>query len=171
MKARHAQATVAGTAKRASLFARLFARSERGTQLVELAIVLPLLVIMLGAAAEFGRFFYTYQTLAKATRTGARYLTTETANGKKDPTAENLVVYGNEAGTGKPVVSGLSPSQVQITRTGGTSAFPERVTVKIVGYTYAPLFDLGKLVGKKSLSLSIDVKPSTTMRYFSSIPS
>lgn len=170
MKARHASATVAGTRK-ASLFLRLFARSERGTQLVELAIVLPLLVVMLGAAAEFGRFFYTYQTLAKATRTGARYLTTETASGKKDPTAENLVVYGNEAGTGKPVVSGLSPSQVQITRTGGTSAFPERVTVRIVGYTYAPLFDLGKLVGKPSLSLSIDVKPSTTMRYFSSIPS
>ena len=170
MKARHAS-TTAAAAKRASLFARLFARSERGTQLVELAIVLPVIILMLGAAAEFGRFFYTYQTLAKATRTGARYLTTETANGKKDPTAENLVVYGNEAGTGKPVVSGLSPSQVQITRTGGTSAIPERVTVKIVGYTYTPVFDLGKLVGNKSLSLSIDVSPSTTMRYFSSIPS
>ena len=170
MKARHAPARVA-TRRRASLFVRLFARSERGTQLVELAIVLPVLVVMLGAAAEFGRFFYTYQTLAKATRTGARYLTTETANGKKDPTAENLVVYGNEAGTGAPVVTGLSPSQVQITRTGGTSAIPERVTVKIVGYTYAPVFDLGKLVGKKSLSLSIDVTLSTTMRYFSSIPS
>ena len=174
MKARHPAEPKSRTS-RASRFsvrlARRLARSERGTQLVELAIVLPVLVVMLGAAAEFGRFFYTYQTLAKATRTGARYLTTETANGKKDPTAENLVVYGNEAGTGKPVVSGLSPSQVQITRTGGTSAIPERVTVKIVGYTYVPLFDLGKLVGKKSLSLSIDVSPSTTMRYFSSIPS
>jgi Flp pilus assembly protein TadG len=174
VKSRHAAEPKAMT-RRASRFprrlVRRLARSERGTQLVELAIVLPVLVIMLGAAAEFGRFFYTYQTLAKATRTGARYLTTETANGKKDPTAENLVVYGNEAGTGTPVVSGLSPSQVQITRSGGSSAFPERVTVKIVGYTYAPLFDLGKLVGKKSLSLSIDVTPSTTMRYFSSIPS
>jgi len=138
---------------------------------VELAIVLPLLIIMLGAAAEFGRFFYTYQTLAKATRAGARYLTTETASGKKDPTAENLVVYGNEAGTGTPVVSGFLPAHVQISRTGGSSAFPERVTVKIVGYTYEPIFDLGKLVGTPSLSLSIDVSPSTTMRYFSSIPS
>lgn len=170
MNARHRSPSVVRM-KRASRRARLLARGERGTQLVELAIVLPLLVLMLGAAAEFGRFFYTYQTLAKATRTGARYLTTETATGKKDPTAENLVVYGNEAGTGTPVVSGLSPSQVQISRTGGTSAFPERVTVKIVSYTYEPLFDLGKLVGKPSLSLRIDVSPSTTMRYFSSIPS
>jgi Flp pilus assembly protein TadG len=156
---------------KASLCARLLARNERGTQLVELAIVLPLLILMLGAAAEFGRFFYTYQTLAKATRTGARYLTTESAAGTNDPKAENLVVYGNQSGTGTPVVVGLTAGQVRITRTGGTSAFPERVTVKIVGYTYEPLFDLGKLVGNPGLSLRIDVAPSTTMRYFSSIPS
>jgi Flp pilus assembly protein TadG len=157
--------------KKASLFARALARSERGTQLVELAIVLPVLVLMLGAAAEFGRFFYTYQTLAKATRTGARYLTTESATGVNDPKAENLIVFGNESGTGTPVVSGLTDEHVRISRSGGTAAFPERVTVKIVGYTYEPIFDLGKLVGNPSLSLHIDVSPSTTMRYFSSIPS
>jgi Flp pilus assembly protein TadG len=167
---RHRSRSVARM-KRASRLARLLARSERGTQLVELAIVLPLLVLMLGAAAEFGRFFYTYQTLAKATRAGARYLTTESANGINDPKAENLVVYGDSSGSGTPVVSGLTTEQVRISRTGGTSAFPERVTVKIVGYTYEPLFDLGKLVGKPSLSLTVDVSPSTTMRYFSSIPS
>ena len=49
-----------------------FLRGERGTQLVELAIVLPLFVLMFAAIAEFGRFFYTYTTLAKATRVGAR---------------------------------------------------------------------------------------------------
>jgi Flp pilus assembly protein TadG len=167
---RHAATSDRGI-KKASLRARLLARDERGTQLVELAIVLPVLILMLGAAAEFGRFFYTYQTLAKATRAGARYLTTETAAGSSDPKAENLVVYGDPAGDGSPVVEGLTTGQVQITRTGGTSAFPERVTVKIVGYTYEPLFDLGKLVGNRSLSLRIDVSPSTTMRYFSSIPS
>ena len=170
MNARHRSPSVEKI-KRASRFARLLAQSERGTQLVELAIVLPLLVLMLGAAAEFGRFFYTYQTLAKATRTGARYLTTESANGINDPKAENFVVYGDATGTSTPVVSGLTTENVRIVRTGGTSAFPERVTVKIVGYTYEPIFDLGKLVGKPSLSLRIEVSPSTTMRYFSSIPS
>ena len=170
MKTRHAATSDKGTGK-ASLCARLLARDERGTQLVELAIVLPVLILMLGAAAEFGRFFYTYQTLAKATRAGARYLTTESAAGTADPKAENLVVYGDTAGNGSPVVEGLTTDQIRITRTGGTSAFPERVTVKIVGYTYEPLFDLGRLVGNKTLTLRIDVSPSTTMRYFSSIPS
>ncbi|MFL6253685.1 MAG: TadE/TadG family type IV pilus assembly protein [Pyrinomonadaceae bacterium] len=148
-----------------------FARSERGTQLVELAIVLPILLILLGASAEFGRFFYTYQTLAKATRAGARYLMTESAAGTSDSKAKSLVVYGNESGTGSPVISGLSGANVRVTRTGGTTAFPERVTVRIENYTYQPFFDLGKLIGNPALSLRVPVSPSTTMRYFSSIPS
>ena len=150
---------------------RRFARSERGTQLVELAIVLPVLLALLGASAEFGRFFYTYQTLAKATRTGARYLMIEPAAGTSDAKAKNLVVYGNASGTGAPVISGLTDANVRVSRTGGTSAFPERVTVRIENYTYKPVFDLGKLIGNPSLSLRVNVSPSTTMRYFSSIPS
>jgi len=150
---------------------RRFARSERGTQLVELAIVLPVVLMLMGAAAEFGRFFYTYQTLAKATRTGARYLMTETAAGTEDAKAKNLVVYGNESGAGTPVITGLSGANVRVVRSGGSNAFPERVTVRIEGFTYQPLFDLGKLVGKPTLSLRVPVSPSTTMRYFSSIPS
>jgi hypothetical protein len=154
----------------ARLVAR-FVRSERGTQLVELAIVLPILLVLLGASAEFGRFFYTYQTLSKATRAGARYLMTETAAGTSDAQAKSLVVYGNAAGTGTPVVSGLSNANVRVIRTGGSTAFPERVTVRIENYTYQPLFDLGKLIGSTTFSLRVPVSPSTTMRYFSSIPS
>jgi Flp pilus assembly protein TadG len=150
---------------------RRFARSERGTQLVELAIVLPVMVVLLAASAEFGRFFYTYQTLAKATRTGARYLMIEPAAGTSDAKAKNLVVYGDASGAGTPVVSGLSNANVKVTRTGGTSSFPARVTVSIESYTYKPVFDLGKLIGNPSLSLRVNVSPSTTMRYFSSIPS
>src|SRR6266516_4760385 len=55
---------------------RGFARNERGIQLVELAIVLPVLMLLFGATAEFGRFFYEYTTLAKASRVGTRYLVT-----------------------------------------------------------------------------------------------
>ena len=152
-------------------FVRRFARSERGTQLVELAIVLPVLLVLFGATAEFGRFFYTYQTLSKATRVGARYLTTAPTGGTADDKAQNLVVYGNTSGTGDPVVTGLSSANVRIERGGGSSAMPERVTVVIEGYTYQPLFDLGALTGNRSLSLRVAVSPSTTMRVFSTLPS
>jgi Flp pilus assembly protein TadG len=148
-----------------------FARSERGTQLVELAIVLPVMLALFGATAEFGRFFYTYQTLTKATRTGARYLTVEAAGGASDAKAENLVVYGNAEGTGDPIIDGLTTDHIRITREGGVAVMPERVKVEIDGYTYQPLFDLGALIGNGSWSLNVEVKPSTTMRFMLTTPS
>ena len=81
-----------------------FRRDERGAQLIELAIVLPLFLVMFAATAEFGRFFYEYTTLAKATRAGTRYLITAPSTGKSDTEARNIVVYGNPAGTGTPIV-------------------------------------------------------------------
>ncbi len=151
--------------------ARRLAREERGTQLVELAVVLPILLVLFGATAEFGRFFYTYQTLTKATRAGARYLTTEPADEESDTAAANLVVYGNTTGLGDPVVEGLDVGKVDVSRFYQNPAQPERVTVGIQSYTYKPLFDLGALVGNKKLSLKVELSPSTTMRVLTTIPS
>ena len=136
-------------------------RGEAGTQLAEMAIVLPVMLVLFGATAEFGRFFYTYATLAKATRSAARYLTA--SNKATDLGAQNLVVYGNEAGAGEPLLPELGPTHVDISREG-PSGYPEKVTVGISGYKYKPVFDLGKLMGK-DFTMSIDVRPSTTMRY------
>ena len=140
---------------------RRLGSGEAGTQLAELAIVLPVLLVLFGATAEFGRFFYTYNTLTKSTRAGARYLTA--SNQATDDGAKSLVVYGTTDDGASPILSGLSPGNVDITREG-PAGYPETVTVKISGYTYEPIFDLGKLMGNK-FSLRVDVKPSTTMRY------
>jgi hypothetical protein len=150
---------------------RRFAQSERGTQLVELAIVLPIMLVLFGAAAEFGRFFYTYQTLTKATRAGSRYLTTAAGGAASDAAARNLVVYGSTMGGDSPVVSGLDTSHVEITREGGAPALPERVTVRIEGFNYQPIFDLGALLGGDRYSLNVEINPGTTMRSLSTIPS
>jgi Flp pilus assembly protein TadG len=147
-----------------------FTREERGAQLVELAIVLPIFLLMFGAAAEFGRYFYEYTTLDKATRAGSRYLATAAVNGTEDAIAKNIVVYGNPEGTGAPVISGLTTANVVITRTGGVPTLPQMVTVQISGYKYQPVFDLGKLIKVTSLSLNIEVKPSVTMRYLLTQP-
>ena len=141
---------------------RRFTKSERGTQLVELAIVLPVFILMFAAVAEFGRFFYTYNTLAKSTRAGARYLTA--SNKATDDMAKSLVVYGTTDDGGSPILSGLSPGNVEITREEAAPGFPVTVKVEISGYTYEPIFDLGKLMGD-SFSLRVAVRPSTTMRY------
>jgi len=135
---------------------------EAGTQLAELAVVLPVLLVLFGATAEFGRFFYTYNTLVKSTRAGARYLTA--SNQATDDAAKSLVVYGTTDDGNSPILSGLSPGNVTITREEAAPGFPVTVTVEISGYTYEPIFDLGKLMGN-NFSMRVDVKPSTTMRY------
>ncbi len=148
----------------------IFAREERGAQLAELAIVLPIFLMLFGAAAEYGRYFYEYTTLDKAVRAGSRYLATAAVNGTEDAKARNIVVYGNPAGTGTPVVKGLTTANVVITRSGGVPVLPQTVKVEISGYIYQPVFDLGKLIKVPSLSLSVPVKPSVTMRYLLTQP-
>ena len=147
-----------------------FAREESGVQLVELAIVLPVFLMLFGAAAEFGRYFYEYTTLDKATRAASRYLATAAVNGTEDTRARNIAVYGNMDGTGTPIVSGLTTANVVITRAGGVPTLQQTVTVQIYGFKHQPVFDLGKLINVSSLSLNIDVKPSSTMRYLLTQP-
>lgn len=145
-------------------------KDERGVQLVELAIVLPIFVILFAATAEFGRYFYEYTTLAKASRAGARYLATSAVNAAEDTTAKNIVVYGNSAGTGSPVLPGITTANVTITRQGGVPVLPQTVKVEITSFKHQPLFDLGALTKITSLSMNVDVKPSVTMRYLLTQP-
>ncbi len=154
-----------------------FCRSERGTQLVELALVLPILMALFAATAEFGRYFHSYSTLAKATRAGARFLATTPvkaggANAAEDAKARRLVVYGdaNAADGTRPLLPGLSVGNVEIQRSGNVPSVPDTVTVRIVGYNYAPLFNLGNF--SKGLKwAAVPLKPSTTMRYLLTQPS
>jgi Flp pilus assembly protein TadG len=147
-----------------------FRKDERGVQLVELAIVIPIFVLLFAATAEFGRYFYEYTTLAKASRAAARYLATAAVNPAEDTKARNIVVYGNAAGTGAPILSGMTTANVVITRQGGVPVLPQTVKVAISSFKHQPLFDLGALTKVQSLSLNVDVKPSVTMRYLLTQP-
>ena len=139
-------------------------REEAGVQLVELAIVLPIILVMFAAVAEFGRFFYTDLTLGKATRAGARYLSTKQLNADEIGYAKSLMICGDPAVDSvcdKPVVTGLKANMIKITPTSG---IPNTVTVEIENYEFEPLFDLGALA-HDDLSLKVNISPATTMKY------
>jgi hypothetical protein len=150
---------------RQRLNALRFFRREQGTQLVELAIALPVMLVLLAGATEFGRFFYTYATLTNAVRAGARHA----CKWKVDeswtfPETSKMVVYGDYSDTSKgPILPGLSTSNVVIQANGPSENNIDSVTVKIVNYKYVPLFDLGQLTGITSLSLNINMNASATM--------
>jgi Flp pilus assembly protein TadG len=149
---------------------RNLVKDERGVQLVELAIVIPIFVLLFAAVAEFGRYFYEYTTLTKSSRAAVRYLATAAVNNTEDTKARNIVVYGNPAGSGSPLISGLTIDKVVITREGGVPVLPQTVKVEISGFKHQPIFDLGALTTIDALSLNIDVKPSVTMRYLLTQP-
>lgn len=155
---------------------QLFRRDD-GTQLIEFAIVFPVLLLLFAGTTELGRLFYTYTTLAKATRGGARYvsaMTNVTANpcgSLQMPcttAAKNMVMCGNAGGcggNGQPsiIVPNLTASNIVITPPDTSVVGPKYVTVEITGYTYTPLvFNLNAMTGG---NFNITLTPSTTMRY------
>ena len=164
------------------------ARHERGSSTVELAIIFPILMILFVGSAELGRLFYTYTTLAKATKVGARYLSvsrnavngnaTEITNAKN--AARNMVVCGvpSTSATGcanlTPVVSGLQVANVNICDNfSGADCNPaipagpiKYFRVEITGFPYRTgIWNLATKTGAANSTYYFALKPSTEMRY------
>lgn len=123
-------------------------RHMRGVAAVEFGILLIPLVMLAFGITEFGRAIYSYNTLAKAVRNAARYMTSKAPG---DPTehaiAKCMAVYGGPVCSGQTLAPGLSTSMVQtcdailpcsgvsntvLTGTGTINT----VTVRITGYPY-----------------------------------
>lgn len=151
---------------------------ERGSSIVELAIVFPILLILFVGVAELGRLFYTYTTLAKATKMGARFLTTEKDAESTDDTtktnvkarAARLVVCGYEDScANRPsLLPGLTTSNVLVTLPNTTPGFigPRYVTVQITGYAFQPLvFNVAGATKSSSAAFYFSLEPGTQMRY------
>jgi Flp pilus assembly protein TadG len=143
--------------------------SQRGTAIVEFAIVLPLLLFLLLATAEVGRLLSEYDTLNKAVRDGARYLAANALAGttgvvgitpQVQTATINLVVTGNTAGTGSALLPGLAAGNVTVT--GLANGY---VSVA-AAYTYVPM--LGPTLPTFGLtaptSLSVPLNATVVMR-------
>jgi len=144
---------------------RRFLKKERGTQILELAIALPVMLMLLGAVGEFGRFFYTYSALENAVRAGARHACKWERNASWTiPETTRMVVYGDFSDTSNgPILPGLTTSNVVVQANGPSVNNIDSVTVSIVNYRYTPLFDLGAITGIPSLTLDIPMNASATM--------
>lgn len=142
-----------------------FLRSQRGSQLVEFAIVVPVMVLLLASATEFARFFYYYSTLTNAVRAGARHASKWERNASWTfPETSKMVVYGDFSDTSKgPILPGLTTSNVVVQANGPSVNNIDSVTVKIVNYQYQPMFNLGQITGIPSLSMSINMNATATM--------
>lgn len=114
---------------------------QRGAAMVELAMILPVLLLLSFITTEIGRAVYQYNTITKSVRDAVRYLSVQTP-GTGLTEARNLVVYGNTAGAGEPLAPGLELSQVpdptwQIV---GSTPVINTVTITVTGYTFQSMF-------------------------------
>jgi Flp pilus assembly protein TadG len=101
---------------------------ERGVATVEFAVVLPLMLLLILGVTEIGRAIVRYNAVTKAVRDGARYAAAQALLGTTgvvnvdaalQSDVANLVVYGNTAGTGSPLVEGLTTAQITVVDAGG----------------------------------------------------
>lgn len=121
--------------------------TQRGVAILELAAMLPFLLVLTLFTTEFGRAIWEYNILTKSVRDGARYLSSQQAN-TKITEARNLMVYGNLAGSGTALVFGLTPAKVPdpvwapvtSTAVNGSNVVMNTVTVRISGYQFRSRF-------------------------------
>ena len=118
--------------------------TQHGVALIELALVMPLLLLLTFITTEFGRAMYEYNAVVKSTRDAVRYLSVQTP-GTHVTEARNLIVYGNTGGTGSPLARGLSLSNVPIGscctwQSAGANPIITTVTVRVSSYSFQSLF-------------------------------
>ncbi|MDA8224378.1 MAG: pilus assembly protein [Betaproteobacteria bacterium] len=147
---------------------------QAGAVTVEFALVAIFLMLIVAGIIEFGRAFWYLDAMTKATRDGARYLSTVPSSQLGSvgvPTAEALVVAEvNDAG----LIPQLATANVNVSCvpggcqdvTAGNGTAPVYVTVAISGYPIT----IGGMIpffapGSEPVSYTRSLAPSTTMRY------
>lgn len=152
-------------------------RGQRGAVLVELAIILPILLLLSFATIEFARAITAYKVVVNQVRQAARYLADKTP-GSGHAEAACLVRHGSVSCGGTVLMSGLASATVvvqdasnapathraQLTSTTGNAVAVNLVTVTVSGLQY-PLLTGGFLSGIFGNATSITFQPvSATMR-------
>lgn len=98
---------------------RAILRGQRGQNLVELALILPVLVLIVTGTLDLGRGMQAYVGISQAAREGARYGSTNGWDG-----GGMLLVTRDELQR-----SGLNPAEASITVVAANPGSPVRVTV------------------------------------------
>ena len=107
--------------------------NERGSTLVEFAIGVTVFVTAMFAVLEFGRALWVHNALSDAARRGARYAVLHSSGSATE--VKNVVVYGDPAGSGQPMLNNLSTANVDVVY-NNFGLNDGTVSVSITGYKF-----------------------------------
>ena len=132
-------------------------RSERAAALVEFALVVPLLMVMMCAAIDFGLAVYTLNNLTAAVREGGRYaavidkVTWNTGGGAAAQDSVRNRVYSYIVGMNNGLTVAQTKALITVTNPDPTSGI---ITVRITGYPYKPVTPLANLMRLQTINLN-----------------
>jgi Flp pilus assembly protein TadG len=111
-------------------------RSQRGAAAAEFALILPLFLLMVVGAIDFGRAFWAKNTLANVAREATRYASVRSVKSKDPATPEKVAgkVFG--------VTGPLDPETVHVQTTWEPSNSPGATVRVDVSYTFEPILPL-----------------------------
>ncbi len=96
---------------------------DRGANLVEMALILPLLLVLLVGVADVGRAFFTYISLTNAAREGVRFASQFPFSGNEAVITELVLARAR----GEPASDGFPWEDLQVQIDGlGTELEPAR---------------------------------------------
>lgn len=107
--------------------------NERGSTLVEFAIGVTVFATAMFGVIEFGRALWVHNALTDAARRGARYAVLHSSGDINQ--VKNVVVFGNVAGTGNPMLPNLSTTNVNVSY-NNFGLNDGTVTVSITNYQF-----------------------------------
>ena len=144
--------------KRCIQKALALARNRGGTAMLEFAIGSGVLVAVFTGTFQFGYTFLQYDNLQNAVARGARYASLvpydsagTTPSAAFQTAVQNMVLYGSPATGASPVLSRLTPENVNLTVTI-TNGVPSAMTVSITGYTIDSIFATSALTDKPKVT-------------------
>jgi Flp pilus assembly protein TadG len=144
---------------------------QRGGAIIEFALILTILVSVVTGILEFGRAFWYYDALSKATRNAARTLAvsppgslaaTGVANARAEVNAAATSAGVSGFGTGNVSVTCLDTAFNTIACSDTTA--PAAVRVSVIDYSMFLGSTIPFLVGTDR-SYTVNLAPGTTMPY------
>jgi len=141
---------------------------EQGFAAIEFTMILPFLLLLIFATAEFGRVLYQYNALNKTVRSASRYLAANAKLGTgvyeiKADVGTKVTAYIQYGGPNSttPLLPNLTSSTIDLSLSG------EFVTIS-VSYPWQPIFsDMFTSFGLGSdIDMSFPLVSTYTMRAF-----
>ncbi|WP_017220000.1 TadE family protein [Moritella dasanensis] len=143
-------------------------KNQQGFAAIELTMILPFMLLLIFATAEFGRLLYQYNALNKTVRNASRYLAENSILGtgvyeitpEIESKVKTYIKYGGP-GSSTPFLPNLTSSAIDLSVSG------QFVTIN-VSYPWQPLFgDMFTSFGMSNdINVSFPLVSTYTMRAF-----